>query len=78
MHWIRHYKIMGGFFQWLIGRIIRRLHMAVHLAHTAECANPLAMLAFNTEAAHSRAFVGSADIDYKVHGCSKTFAFIYL
>lgn len=26
------------------------------------------MLAFNTEIAHSRAFVGSADIDYKVHG----------
>lgn len=26
------------------------------------------MLAFNTEVAHSRAFVGSADIDYKVHG----------
>lgn len=67
MHWIRHYKIMG-IFQWSSAASLGDSTWPFIYNSTAECANPLAMLAFNTEVAHSRAFVGSADIDYKVHG----------
>ena len=58
----------GGFFQWSSAASLGDSTWPFIYNSTAECANPLAMLAFNTEIAHSRAFVGSADIDYKVHG----------
>lgn len=58
----------GGFFQWSSAASLGDSTWPFIYNSTAECANPLAMLAFNTEVAHSRAFVGSADIDYKVHG----------
>lgn len=57
-----------GIFQWSSAASLGDSTWPFIYNSTAECANPLAMLAFNTEVAHSRAFVGSADIDYKVHG----------
>ncbi|WP_336528264.1 SusC/RagA family TonB-linked outer membrane protein, partial [Bacteroides acidifaciens] len=58
----------GGFFQWSSAASLGDSTWPFIYNSTAECANPLSMLAFNTEVAHSRSFVGSADIDYKIHG----------
>ena len=62
----KHY---GGYFQWkTIGGITDiDTHFPTAFNNLAPN-NPVAMLNLHHEKAYSRSFVGSADIDYKVHG----------
>ena len=63
---VKHY---GGYFQWkTIGGITDIDKDYPTTANENAPGNPVARLALHNERAYSRSFVGSADIDYKVHG----------
>jgi iron complex outermembrane receptor protein len=57
----------GGYFEWPTAASYKDPDWAYTYERNAT-KNPLAMLNEVDDVAHSRAFVGSADIDYKVHG----------
>jgi len=57
----------GGYFEWPTGAAFGDPSWPYTYERNAT-ANPLAMLDLNDDVAHSRAFIGSADIDYKIHG----------
>ena len=57
----------GGYFEWPTGAAFGDPSWPYTYERNAT-ANPLAMLELNHDVAHSRAFIGSADIDYKIHG----------
>ncbi|MDO4159425.1 MAG: TonB-dependent receptor [Prevotellaceae bacterium] len=58
----------GGFFEWTSSGDALNDPLWPYTYNTNATKNPLAVLAESGEVAHSRSFVGSADIDYKVHG----------
>ena len=63
---VKHY---GGYFQWkTIGGITDIDKTYPTTTNENAPGNPVARLALHNERAYSRSFVGSADIDYKVHG----------
>ena len=57
----------GGFFEWPTGAAFGDSTWPWTYERNAT-ANPVAMLSEKDDVAHSRAFIGSADMDYKVHG----------
>ncbi len=58
----------GGYFEWpTSGTALNDTNWAYTYERNAT-KNPLAMLNEVSEVAHSRSFIGSADIDYKIHG----------
>ncbi len=58
----------GGYFEWpTSGTALNDTNWAYTYERNAT-KNPLAMLNEVEEVAHSRSFIGSADIDYKIHG----------
>ncbi len=58
----------GGYFEWpTSGTALNDKNWAYTYERNAT-KNPLAMLNEVNEVAHSRSFIGSADIDYKIHG----------
>lgn len=58
---------MGGYFEWPMAGAYGDDAWS-HTYNNQAQKNPLAILNENHDVAHSRAFIGSADIDYKVHG----------
>ena len=63
---VKHY---GGYFQWkTIGGITDIDKNYPTTTNENAPGNPVSRLALHNERAYSRTFVGSADIDYKVHG----------
>ena len=62
-------KNFGNYFQWpVVGVFDGDPTWPASYNSTASMPNPVALLAGQDEHAISRSFVGSADIDYKVHG----------
>ncbi|MCR4957303.1 MAG: TonB-dependent receptor, partial [Prevotella sp.] len=57
----------GGFFEWPTAGAYGDSSWPYTFYRNAT-QNPLAMLELVSESAHSRAFIGSADMDYKIHG----------
>ena len=57
----------GGYFEWPTGAAFGDPTWPYTYERNAT-ANPLAILDLKDDVAHSRAFIGSADIDYKIHG----------
>ncbi|MBQ8656104.1 MAG: TonB-dependent receptor [Prevotella sp.] len=57
----------GGYFEWPTGAAFGDSTWPWTYERNAT-ANPIAMLNEKDDVAHSRAFIGSADIDYKIHG----------
>lgn len=58
---------LGGYFGWLNASSYNDSSWPWML-HNEATKNPMALLALETEKAKSREFIGSADIDYKIHG----------
>ena len=59
----------GGYFQWPTSADYAGDQAWPYTFHsTTSMYNPLSLLNARDEHAHSRSFIGSADIDYKVHG----------
>ena len=61
-------KNFNGYFQWTTGAQYGDSSWPYTYNSTGNLANPLSLLYENDKYAHSRSFIGSADIDYKVHG----------
>lgn len=62
-------KNFGGYFQWAdASASLNDSQWPFMYNSTSETPNPLALLNERNEEAHTRSFIGSADIDYKVHG----------
>ncbi len=62
-------KNFGGYFQWPVGaNYDGDTTWPFTYNSVANSANPLALLNARNEYAKSRSFVGSADVDYKIHG----------
>ena len=57
----------GGYFEWPTGAAYGDPAWPYTVERNAT-KNPIAMLNEKDDVAHSRAFIGSADIDYKIHG----------
>ena len=57
----------GGYFEWPSPGTYDTTYPFIRNGQ-ASASNPLALLNGNNKRAHSREFIGSADIDYKVHG----------
>ena len=61
-------KNFGGYFEWPdAGSSLNDSTWPWNIKNEAT-KNPLALLELNSESAYSRNFIGSADIDYKIHG----------
>jgi len=62
------YKNFGGYYEWVsLGSIYNDSNWPYYKIQNAT-SNPLALLELKDDRAISRSFIGSADIDYKVHG----------
>ena len=61
-------KNYGGYFQWSKKAEYGDNTWPFTYDSTTEMPNPLSLLDQSSQIAHSRSFIGSADIDYKVHG----------
>jgi len=61
-------KNYGGYFQWSGAASYGDQTWPYSYNSTASLANPLSLLYEEEKVANSRSFIGSADIDYKVHG----------
>ena len=61
------FENFGGYYQWLTGAAFGDAAWPTTY-NTNATANPLALLELKDDRAISRSFIGSADIDYKVHG----------
>ena len=57
----------GGYFQWPTASSYNDSSWA-WMRHNESTKNPLSLLDLEKEKANSREFIGSADIDYKIHG----------
>ena len=57
----------GGYFEWPTGAAFADPSWPYTYERNATL-NPVAILDLTDDVAHSRAFIGSADIDYKIHG----------
>ena len=62
---LKHY---GGYFQWSKKAEYGDNTWPFTFDSTTQMPNPLSLLDQGSQIAHSRSFIGSADIDYKVHG----------
>ena len=58
----------GGYFQWSKKAEYGDNTWPFTYDSTTQMPNPLSLLDQSSQIAHSRSFIGSADIDYKVHG----------
>lgn len=58
----------GGYFQWTASGIDGDPSWPFNFNTVGKLYNPLAILALKDDQANSREFIGSADVDYKVHG----------
>ena len=61
-------KNYGGYFQWSKKAEYGDNSWPFTFDSTTQMPNPLSLLDQGSQIAHSRSFIGSADIDYKVHG----------
>jgi len=61
-------KNYGGYFQWSKKADYGDNTWPFTFDSTTQMPNPLSLLDQGSQIAHSRSFIGSADIDYKVHG----------
>ena len=61
-------KNYGGYFQWSKKAEYDDNTWPFTYDSTTQMPNPLSLLDQGSQIAHSRSFIGSADIDYKVHG----------
>lgn len=61
-------KNYGGYFQWSKKAEYDDNTWPFTFDSTTQMPNPLSLLDQGSQIAHSRSFIGSADIDYKVHG----------
>lgn len=61
-------KNYGGYFQWSKKAEYGDNTWPFTYDSTTQMPNPLSLLNQGSQIAHSRSFIGSADIDYKVHG----------
>ena len=61
-------KNYGGYFQWSKKAEYGDNTWPFTFDSTTQMPNPLSLLDQSSQIAHSRSFIGSADIDYKVHG----------
>ena len=61
-------KNYGGYFQWSKKAEFGDNSWPFTYDSTTQMPNPLSLLDQGSQIAHSRSFIGSADIDYKVHG----------
>lgn len=61
-------KNYGGYFQWSKKAEYGDNTWPFAYDSTTQMPNPLSLLDQGSQIAHSRSFIGSADIDYKVHG----------
>lgn len=61
-------KNYGGYFQWSKKAEYGDNTWPFTYDSTTQMPNPLSLLDQGSQIAHSRSFIGSADIDYKVHG----------
>ena len=61
-------KNYGGYFQWSKNAEFGDNKWPFTFDSTTQMPNPLSLLDQGSQIAHSRSFIGSADIDYKVHG----------
>lgn len=61
-------KNYGGYFQWSKNAEYGDNTWPFTYDSTTQMPNPLSLLDQGSQIAHSRSFIGSADIDYKVHG----------
>lgn len=61
-------KNYGGYFQWSKKAEYGDNSWPFTFDSTTQMPNPLSLLDQSSQIAHSRSFIGSADIDYKVHG----------
>ena len=61
-------KNYGGYFQWSKKAEFGDNTWPFTYDSTTQMPNPLSLLDQGSQIAHSRSFIGSADIDYKVHG----------
>lgn len=61
-------KNYGGYFQWSKKAEYGDNTWPFTYNSTTQMPNPLSLLDQGSQIAHSRSFIGSADIDYKVHG----------
>lgn len=64
----RTLKNYGGYFQWSKKAEYGDNTWPFTYDSTTQMPNPLSLLDQGSQIAHSRSFIGSADIDYKVHG----------
>ena len=62
------HKNYGGYFQWSKKAEYGDNSWPFTYDSTTQLPNPLSLLDQSSQIAHSRSFIGSADIDYKVHG----------
>lgn len=62
------HKNYGGYFQWSKKAEYGDNTWPFTYDSTTQMPNPLSLLDQGSQIAHSRSFIGSADIDYKVHG----------
>ena len=62
------HKNYGGYFQWSKKAEFGDNSWPFTYDSTTQMPNPLSLLDQGSQIAHSRSFIGSADIDYKVHG----------
>jgi len=61
-------KNFGGYFEWITPASALGDAAWPYTKHKDATKNPLALLAANNNYQRTRSFIGSADIDYKVHG----------
>lgn len=61
-------KNYGGYFQWSKKAEYGDNTWPFTYDSTTQMPNPLSLLDQGSQIAHSRSFIGSADIDYKIHG----------
>ena len=61
-------KNFGGYYQWLGTGSSLNDSSWPYTKFKDATSNPLSLLTEQSEIAHSRSFIGSADIDYKIHG----------
>ena len=61
-------KNYGGYFEWSSSAAYGDSTWPYTFNSTTQMPNPISLLNQAIEIAHSRSFIGSADIDYKVHG----------
>jgi len=58
----------GGYYEWLVDGSSLNDKSWPYAYNSLATKNPMAILDLKNDRAHSKSFIGSADVDYKVHG----------